>query len=142
MMTARTLVYEVALPIRWGDMDAMGHVNNTVYFRYMEQCRISWFEAMGFGPDPAGEGPIIVSASCNFRRELVYPGVVLVRQSVGDLGRSSFQTWLELSRTDDAGTVYADGAARVVWIDFPRRKSAPMPPHVREAVLTPRIGLV
>jgi acyl-CoA thioester hydrolase len=50
----RILVYELELPIRWGDMDAMGHVNNTVYFRYMEQLRISWFDAMGFGPDPRG----------------------------------------------------------------------------------------
>ena len=35
------------MPIRWGDMDAFGHVNNTVYFRYMEQVRISWFEQIG-----------------------------------------------------------------------------------------------
>ena len=33
------------MPIRWGDMDAMGHVNNTVYFRYMEQTRIEWLYA-------------------------------------------------------------------------------------------------
>ena len=40
-------VFEMSMPIRWGDMDAFGHVNNTVYFRYMEQVRISWFEAVG-----------------------------------------------------------------------------------------------
>ena len=36
----KKLVFEMPLPIRWGDMDAMGHVNNTVYFRYMETVRI------------------------------------------------------------------------------------------------------
>jgi acyl-CoA thioester hydrolase len=141
-MTERTLICEFTLPIRWGDMDAMGHVNNTVYFRYMEQCRIRWFESMGFGPDPGGQGPIIVNASCEFRRELVYPGTVRVLHYVGELGNSSFQTWLELGRTDDPGAVYAQGAARVVWVDFPKRKSVPMPPHVREAILTPRGALV
>jgi acyl-CoA thioester hydrolase len=141
-MNERTLVYEFPIAIRWGDMDAMGHVNNTMYFRYMEQCRISWFEALGIGPDPNGEGPVIVNASCEFRRELVYPGTVLVRQWVGDIGTSSFQTWLTLSRSDDPGTVSAEGAARVVWVDFPRRKSAPLPGAVRTAIVRPVGGLV
>jgi acyl-CoA thioester hydrolase len=141
-MNERTLVYEIPIAIRWGDMDAMGHVNNTVYFRYMEQCRISWFEAMGIAPDPGGEGPVIVNTSCEFRRELTYPGTVLVRQWVGDIGTSSFQTWLTLSRSDDPGTVSAEGAARIVWVDFPRRKSAPLPAAVRIAIVQPVGGLV
>jgi acyl-CoA thioester hydrolase len=45
----RKLVYSNQMPIRWGDQDAMGHVNNTVYFRYMEQTRIEWLESFGFG---------------------------------------------------------------------------------------------
>jgi len=40
----KKLVHIERIPVRWGDMDAMGHVNNTVYFRFMEQTRISWFE--------------------------------------------------------------------------------------------------
>ncbi len=32
----KKLVHEMIIPIRWGDMDAMGHVNNTLYFRYIE----------------------------------------------------------------------------------------------------------
>ncbi|MBM3384043.1 MAG: acyl-CoA thioesterase, partial [Betaproteobacteria bacterium] len=42
----RTLAHVERIPIRWGDMDAMGHVNNTVYFRFMEQARISWFDRL------------------------------------------------------------------------------------------------
>ena len=99
-MHARTLVYEHRMAIRWGDMDAMGHVNNTVYFRYLEQLRISWFEAMGFAPDPTGQGPVIVNASCSFIRELVYPGELLLKQYVGEIGRSSFETTSEILRLD------------------------------------------
>ena len=80
----RIIVFEMEIPIRWGDMDAMGHVNNTVYFRYMEQARISWFEALGLQPDPLGEGPVIVNAACTFARQLEYPGTVLVRHYVGE----------------------------------------------------------
>jgi len=45
-MVERKLVHVESIPVRWGDMDAMGHVNNTVYFRFMEQTRISWFERL------------------------------------------------------------------------------------------------
>jgi acyl-CoA thioester hydrolase len=38
-------VYEMRIPMRWGDMDAMGHVNNTLYFRYLETVRIEWMKA-------------------------------------------------------------------------------------------------
>ena len=131
------LVFQMEIPIRWGDMDAMGHVNNTVYFRYMEQARISWFEALGLQPDPAGQGPVIVNAACTFLRQLEYPGTILAKQYVGELGRSSIMTYLDILRTDDGGTVYAHGSAKVVWVDFPRRKSVPMPETVRNLMQRP-----
>ena len=43
----KRLVYQMTIPIRWGDMDAMNHVNNTTYFRYLETCRIDWMLSMG-----------------------------------------------------------------------------------------------
>ena len=46
MTAAPNPVHTTTVPIRWGDMDAQGHVNNTVYFRYMEQARVEWFERM------------------------------------------------------------------------------------------------
>ena len=59
----KKLVYEMVIPIRWGDMDAMGHLNNGTYFRYLETIRIDWMYAIGCVPDPKGEGPVIVNAS-------------------------------------------------------------------------------
>ncbi len=128
---SRVLVYELEIPIRWGDMDAMGHVNNTVYFRYMEQTRISWFDELGLRPDPAGEGPVIINAACTFLRQFEYPGTVLARQYVGELGRSSIMTYVDMRRTDVPAQVYAQGSAKVVWVDFKRQKSMPMPETIR-----------
>ncbi|HEY0877040.1 MAG TPA: acyl-CoA thioesterase [Zeimonas sp.] len=136
-MSERILVYEIEVPIRWGDMDAMGHVNNTVYFRYMEQVRISWFDSLGFTPEPRGEGPLIVNASCTFIRELRYPGNVICRQYVGAIGRSSVETHIEMTRSDDPQTVYASGAAKVVWVDHTKKKSAPLPEAARAAMTRP-----
>jgi acyl-CoA thioester hydrolase len=75
----KKLTHEMVIPIRWGDMDAMGHVNNTVYFRYFEIVRLEWLFKVGAPTDPNGLGPVIVNAFCNFIRQLEFPGDVLAR---------------------------------------------------------------
>ena len=128
---AKKLVHTLSIPIRWGDMDAMGHVNNTVYFRYLETARIDWFGAIGCQANPRGEGPLIVNAFCNFHKQLEYPGDAVVKMYVSDPGRSSFESWATISRADDPDTVYASGGATTVWVDFPKQKSAPLPDWFR-----------
>jgi acyl-CoA thioester hydrolase len=128
-------VFEMSMPIRWGDMDAFGHVNNTVYFRFMEQVRISWFEQLGIlGGNGTGEGPVIVNASMDFLKQLHYPGDAVGRMTVSKPGRSSFDTRFELTRADDPDTLYARGAARCVWIDYAAGKSVPIPDMLRAMI--------
>jgi acyl-CoA thioester hydrolase len=127
----KKLVYEMTIPIRWGDMDAMNHVNNTTYFRYLETVRIDWMRSIGCQPDPKGEGPVIVNAFCNFYKQLEYPGDVLVKMYVSDPARSTFESWGTMSRTDDPEVIYAAGGATTIWVNFPAQKSAPLPDWMR-----------
>ena len=133
----KMLTLERVVPIRWGDMDAMGHVNNTVYFRYFEIVRIEWLYAVGgkFGPD--GEGPVVVNAFCNFIKQLAYPGDVRVKHYIAQPGRTSVETYLTLERTDEPGVFYATGGAKTVWIDYKREKAVPLPDAVRELFVRP-----
>jgi len=118
--------------IRWGDMDAFGHVNNTVYFRFMEQCRIEWLEEV-FGPTIAGEeGPVIVNAHCNFRRQMKYPARICVEMCAGHLGRTSVETTYIIRDAADEQIIYADGAAKIVWVDFKKEKSTALPDQLRQ----------
>jgi len=130
----KKLTCEMVIPIRWGDMDAMGHVNNTLYFRYLEIIRIEWLHKAGGPPDPQGEGPVIVNAFCNFIKQLEYPGDVLARHYVANPGRSSFDTFITLERTDEPGILYASGGATTVWVDFRRQKSVPLPDWLRALI--------
>jgi acyl-CoA thioester hydrolase len=125
----RKLVHVERIPIRWGDMDAMGHVNNTVYFRYMEQARIGWFDALV----PEAEawkstGIVIANASCNFKKPINYPGTVEVRLFVGPPGGSSVPTFYEMLVDE---VLYADGAATVVFIDMAKQKATRIPDGIR-----------
>jgi acyl-CoA thioester hydrolase len=131
----KKLTYEMVMPIRWGDMDAMAHVNNTIYFRYMEVIRIEWCRSVGAYANRDGEGIVIVNTFCNFLKQLEYPGEVRARHYVADVGRTSFDVYVTLERTDDPGVVYAEGGARTVWVDFPRQKSVPIPGWLREKLV-------
>jgi acyl-CoA thioester hydrolase len=127
----KKLVYEMTIPIRWGDMDAMQHLNNASYFRYFETVRIDWMHSVGAAPNLNGEGPVIVNAFCNFIKQLEYPGVVLAKHFVANPGRTSFDTFLTLERTDDPGVVYANGGATTVWVNYKEQKSMPLPDWLR-----------
>ena len=132
MQEARKLVHVERIPIRWGDMDAMGHVNNTVYFRYMEQARIGWFEALVPQAQAwKSTGIVIVNASCNFRKPINYPGTVEVSVFCGPPGGSSVATYYDLSVNQE---LYADGAATVVFIDMEKQKPIRIPDSIREAI--------
>ena len=130
----KKLTLEMVIPIRWGDMDMMGHVNNTNYFRYFEIVRIEWFERLGRRLNPAGEGIVIVNTFCNFIKQLEFPGDVLARHYVANPGRTSFEAYMTLERTDAPGVICASGGATTVWVDFPKQRSVPLPDWLRELV--------
>ena len=127
----KKLVYQTTVQLRWGDMDAMGHINNTLYFRYMEIARLEWIFSTGASTDLNGEGPVIVNAFCNFLRQLEYPGDVRITVYVAEPGRSSLDSYHTIERTDEPGVLYAEGGAKIVWTDFKSRKSAPLPAWFR-----------
>jgi acyl-CoA thioester hydrolase len=130
----KKLTYEMVIPIRWGDMDAMGHVNNTIYFRYLEIIRIEWSRRVGCEPNPQGEGIVIANAFCNFIHQLEFPGDILAKHYVANVGRSSFDAFVTLERTDQPDQLSATGGATTVWIDFSAKKSKPLPAWLRAAL--------
>jgi acyl-CoA thioester hydrolase len=130
----KKLVHEMRFTVRWGEMDAMGHVNNTVYFRYLENARIAWMEAIGCHPDPRGEGLVIVNAFCNFYRQLEFPAEVLLKLYVSDPGRTTFDTWGTMERVDQPGEICAAGGATMIWVDFPQQKAKTLPDWMRALV--------
>lgn len=114
--------------MRWGDMDALGHVNNIAYFRYFETVRMEWLYSLEKlpGHDP-GKGAVMVNGSCNFLVPLVFPAQIEVRMYAGAPGRSSLPTYYDIVGN---GTKYADGASKLVWIEFATGRSTPLPEHL------------
>jgi acyl-CoA thioester hydrolase len=124
------------IEVRWGDMDALGHVNNAQYFRYMEQARISWMTRLHPDIFHAEEGPILVTARCHFMRPIVYPASLAVSCAAGELKRSSFPVFHEIKLADDPSVKFAEGEVTIVWVNYKLGKSVPLPDWIRAACET------
>lgn len=125
------LMLTVSLPVRWGDMDAQGHVNNVQYFRFTEQARIEWFDRFAPERHREGTGPVVAQTACRFIRSIVYPATLEILVFCAVPGRSSFRHRYLIRDAAHPSTLYAEGEAVMVWIDQSTQKSTPIPDWVR-----------
>jgi acyl-CoA thioester hydrolase len=135
--TKRRARHVEVIPVRWGDMDTMDHVNNAKYFTYCESARMSYFAAIHMLDyrETELQGPALASATLNFRRQVRYPAVLEVFTGVSDIGRSSFKMDYELV-LQGTGERVADGTGVIVWVDYGTGKSTPLPEGLKAAIRT------
>jgi acyl-CoA thioester hydrolase len=127
----RTLVSVHRIQVRFADLDVNRHVNNVAYFTFMEQARVDWLKRTGMQTTRKGEGPVVVQASCNYRKAMPFVDAVDVRVYIGPAGRTSFPTYYEIVSTEDENCQYADGLAIMVWTDRASGGSRPVPDELR-----------
>ena len=125
----------VTLPIQWGDMDAFGHVNNTVPIRWFESSRIAYLEQGGMRKLVEREriGPILASITCNYRSQLHYADTVHIGGRMAKLGRSSM-TMEHAIFSVEKGKIAADGTSVIVVFDYDKQRPTRVPDDVRAAV--------
>ena len=126
----------IDVPVAWGEMDAMGHVNNIVYFRYFESARLAYFERVGFLDEMKRSrvGPILASTHCRFKSPLTYPDRVHVGASVPDIEEDRFTMRYRIV-SERLGRVAAEGDGLVVAYDYDKLEKASLPRTVRDEIL-------
>ncbi|HSJ25842.1 MAG TPA: thioesterase family protein [Longimicrobiales bacterium] len=122
----------ITVPVAWGEMDAFGHVNNIVYFRYFESARIAYLEAIGMRGD-GDVGPILASTHCRFRLPLAYPDTVHVGARATDVGDDRFTMEYRVV-SERHGAVAADGGGVVVAFDYAAGRKTRLPDAVRRRI--------
>ena len=127
-------IHETIISIRWGDMDSYRHINNTVYFRYMEQARIEWITSLGFSCTAEKEAMIMVNGFCNFYKQVSFPASLRVSTLVGQIGNSTVDliNTMDLieTSTGQGPVLCAAGGATMVWVDLEKNKSMPWPESI------------
>lgn len=124
------------IPVAWGEMDALGHVNNVVYIRYLESGRIAYFVQMGLSDfmGQAQVGPILASIQCRYKSPVTFPDTLVVGTRVTALGEDRMTMHHRVVSTRQKRIV-AEGEGIVVSYDYHARKKAPLPANVRARVL-------
>lgn len=132
-MSREHVLIATPLDVRWGDMDALGHVNNAVYASYLEEARLRWFATMEGGWISAELGPVVAANNINFRAQMAWPAALVVELFVERAGHSSLTLGFRIRSRSGPETLYADGSTVLVWIDRTSGRPAPLPEHVRRA---------
>jgi acyl-CoA thioester hydrolase len=125
-------LFVAGIAVRWRDLDAFNHVNNSTYLTYLEEARLQWMQSMGDAFDPAST-PVLAASELNYRRPIAWPAQLQVQLLCERLGNSSITIAHRIVVASDPQTLYCDGRVVMVWIDPATGKPVPLPPSVRQA---------
>lgn len=122
----------IDIPVQWGDMDALMHVNNVVYFRWWESSRLAYGEKVGLirEDDVKKITTVLVKMECNFRKQLLYPDHVKIGARLKRVGNTSLEVEHRLiSQKDQA--VAAESVSTIVTFDFEKQATVRIPDDIR-----------
>ena len=123
------------LRIDWSDLDSFGHVNNLAILRYAQTARLNYMEETGMMRFHAetGIGPVLASTSCQFKKQLFYPGNVTVRSVVDHIKNTSFH--MRHAVLNDDNICVAEMHDILVMFDYNKNVKQPIPQMFREIMI-------
>ena len=124
---------ETPITVRWGDMDAFGHVNNAVYATYLEEARLRWFASIEGGWVDEHTAPVVAASSINFRLPIEWPAELVVELHVDRVGSSSLTLGFRMVSRETPQKFYADGSTVLVWVERVSGRPVPLPERIRLA---------
>jgi acyl-CoA thioester hydrolase len=124
--------FQIPVTVRFRDLDAMGHVNNAVYFTYFEEGRKYFFYHLYNVSDPSGFEFILARISCDFMKPVNLACTPVLRLWVKEIGRKSFNLGYQLMDEKDETVVYARGESVQVCYDYKTQKSMEVSEALRE----------
>jgi acyl-CoA thioester hydrolase len=128
MTDKKIAVHQKTFAIAWGDMDALGHVNNARYLDYFQEARIEWLREINIHLTEK-IGPVVIHMACTYLKPVVYPATLTLRSSIHSLGNSSMLMDHDLYQDE---VLMAQGVSKIVWVDYTQNKSVPLPEDIRQ----------
>ena len=127
------LLYTAAISVRWRDLDAFNHVNNSTFLTYLEEARVQWLQHLP-GPWSSEHAmPVMAASELNYRLPIAWPGDIHVQLFCARMGNSSMTVAHRIVDAADGNKLYSDGHVVMVWMDPATGKSEPLPQAIRDA---------
>jgi acyl-CoA thioester hydrolase len=126
-------LYTAAISVRWRDLDAFNHVNNSTYLTYLEEARVQWLQRLPGSWSDEHAMPVMAASTLNYRLPIEWPGEVHIQLYCARLGNSSMTVAHRIVDAADSNKLYCDGHVVMVWMDPASGKSVPLPQAIKEA---------
>ncbi|BCN26679.1 acyl-CoA thioesterase [Vibrio alfacsensis] len=122
--------------VAWGEMDALQHVNNAVYFRYFETARLEYFKKINLLVDiqTSQIGPVLSETQCRYKLPVTYPDTLLIGSRVIDMQEDRITMEYQLL-SKKWGKIATIATATGVMFDFKNNVKTAIPDHVRQSIL-------
>ena len=132
--------FSIDLDVRFRDLDAMGHVNNAVYFTYFEEGRKSFFKKILNVTEPSGFNFVIAKIQCDFLSAITMENRVALQMWVGKIGIKSFDLKYKLFDPENDAKIYAVGESIQVCYDYSQNKSMAVSEEFKQTLLPYQSG--
>ena len=128
-----TPLYTAAISVRWRDLDAFNHVNNSIYLTYLEEARVQWLQRLPGSWSDEHAMPVMAASSLNYRLPIEWPGEVHIELYCARMGNSSMTLAHRIVDAKDSSKLHCDGNVVMVWVDPATGKSVALPQAIRDA---------
>jgi len=126
---------EIEIPVRFRDIDGMGHVNNAVFHTYLESARLAYWGRLGLGDNLEEVAFILARMECDFRGQIPFGGAVKVRIRCPRIGTKSFDFDYRIESADGA-SLYAEARSVQVCFDYGTDETVPVTDDLRRRIAT------
>ncbi|MGE8538818.1 MAG: acyl-CoA thioesterase [Acinetobacter sp.] len=117
--------------VAWGDMDALGHVNNAMYYRYIENARLAYLGALDLLNERVST--VVSSNQCRYLKPVVFPDHLKVAARIEEIRNSAFRMHY-LLWSEQQQRIVATSEAVIVCIDKNTLQKTEIPQHIREKI--------
>lgn len=126
-------LHTASISVRWRDLDAFNHVNNSSYLTFLEEARLQWLQRLPGQWLTDDAAPVMAASEVNYRRPIAWPAQIVVQLFCTRLGNSSMTIGHRIVDANDESRLYCDGHVVMVWMNPASGKSVPLPDVVRQS---------
>jgi acyl-CoA thioester hydrolase len=129
-----SFIFRTPIEVRFRDIDALGHVNNAVYFTYFEMARSAYLQAISGRAFAPGEfGIVVAEARCRYRSPAFFGEQLIAEVTTCSIRSRSFELRYRITSEKD-GRLVAEGTTVQVAFDNASQRAVALPPDFRQAV--------
>ena len=133
------MIHTSNIPVRFSDIDAMGHVNNAIYLNYFEQARMQFFEdSIGSDWDWKKDGIVLARNEVDYIQPILLDDKVFIDTKIDSMGNKSLTISYEIyTFRDKVRASFARGKSIIVCYDYKSRTTVEVPVLWREKFSKP-----